>query len=293
MTAVTTSGLHDAPAAGLRAQTTCGKTLILQRRLHGGRSHILHLAHDADTGEQLVVKTGGDPAKLRHEARALTALANRPGLPCSRLISVTCLRTEEAPRAQTALLIAFAPGHHPRTADDFHALGRTLATWHTAPTTRRFETLYQPPARLLRLDRSFAAHHAPDLTGLLDTLLPPTRHVWTRTCLVHGDPSPPNTLVDPGGIAVLIDCENAALAHPGLDLGRAHFHAYWHSPTSADALLAGYTDLQPIPDQLPAWTAAAGIHIAAWRHSHRRRQGVLPWPPALEQARHWASTSTI
>ncbi|MEV4505407.1 phosphotransferase family protein [Streptomyces klenkii] len=287
-----TRDLPDARAADLPARTTCGRTLILQRRLHGGRSHVLHLAHDAGTGEQLVVKTGGDPAKLRHEARALTALTDRPGLPCSRLISVTCLRTDDAPRAQTALLIAYAPGHHPRAAGDFHALGRTLATWHTAPTTRRWENLYQPPARLLRLDRSFAAHHAPDLTGLLDTLLPPTRHVWTRTCLVHGDPSPPNTLIH-DGVAVLIDCENAALAHPGLDLGRALFHAHWHSPTSADALLAGYTDLQPLPDQLAAWTAAAGIHIAAWRHSHRRRQGVLPWSPALEQARHWAGVSMI
>ncbi|MFF7731149.1 phosphotransferase family protein [Streptomyces sp. NPDC008001] len=163
-------------------------------------------------------------------------------------------------------------------------------SWRTPPTrpvpskTRSpdgasLKSLYQPPARLLRLDRSFAAHHAPDLTGLLDTLFPPTRHVWTRTCLVHGDPSPPNTLIRPDGVAVLIDCENAALAHPGLDLGRALFHAHWHSATSADALMAGYTDLYPLPDQFAAWTAAAGIHIAAWRHSHRRRQAYSPGAP--------------
>ncbi|MFI8943241.1 hypothetical protein [Streptomyces syringium] len=69
--------------------------------------------------------------------------------------------------------------------------------------------------------------------------------------------------------------------------------AHWHSPTSANALLAGYTKLQPIPDQLTAWAAAAGIHIAAWRHSHRRRDGVPPWRPALEQARHWADSQPI
>ncbi|WP_367140656.1 MULTISPECIES: hypothetical protein [Streptomyces] len=93
--------------------------------------------------------------------------------------------------------------------------------------------------------------------------------------------------------AVLIDCENAGLARPGLDLGRALFHAHCHSTACADNLLAGYTARQPLPDQLTAWTAAAGIHIAAWRHSHRRRDGVPSWRPALEQARRWAYTPPI
>ncbi|AXG79241.1 phosphotransferase family protein [Streptomyces paludis] len=292
---MTTNPPPAAHPATQAVTTFTGRRLSLVTPLHGGRSHTTLLAYDTTTGAPVVLKTGGDPLKIHHEARALTALAALPSTPCPQLVEASRIRMPHSrPPSQPCLVLRHIPGRHPRTPDDYRALGAALALWHTTPTTT-FRAFAISPTDLIRPARSYAATTAPHLTQLLDTLVPLHAHSWAEPVLTHGDAGPANTLVNRGR-AVLLDCENSALAHPGLDLGRALFLTDLEEPTDQnpsriESLLSGYTSHRPLPDRLTQWMSAAGLGIAAWRHAHRARIDVPPPDEALARAEYWVRAS--
>jgi aminoglycoside phosphotransferase (APT) family kinase protein len=253
------------------------------RTLAGGRSHTTYLARGLRTGRVAVVKTGGDPARICREARALTALGAIPGLPAARLLGAP------GQCSQPRLILDYIPGRHPRSLADYQAFGAALAVLHATPVTGPMRGLEQTPAQLLAPAAALAAAVAPDLAGVIGAVAPAPGQPWAGTVLIHGDAAPANVLIDRRGDAVLIDFENTTLAHPGLDVGRAIFLTGM-TPAPAplrcarvDAILSGYARHRTLPADLGCWAAAVGLHIAAWRYA---RAGSAPsWRTAVAHAR--------
>jgi aminoglycoside phosphotransferase (APT) family kinase protein len=265
--------------------------------LRAGRSHTTYLARGLRTGRLAVIKTGGDTAKLAREAKALAALAATPSPPCTRLLDIPAISTP-GPPSQPHLILAYIPGRHPRTLADYQSFGAALATLHNTAPSAALRTLAQPPSQLLHPARTLAAATAPDLTALIDTLTPAPGQPWTVPVPIHGDATPANALIHHRhSDAVLIDFENATLANPGLDIGRAIFLTAM-APAPArqrhariDAILTGYTRHRTLPAHITHWAAAAGLQIAAWRYIRRTQHHIPPWTIALDHARRWADSS--
>lgn len=122
-----------------------------------------------------------------------------------------------------------------------HQLGDTLATWHNATLggallpERFFDT---EPFELLRVDPYYrtVARKSPELRPQLDDLIDQMRR--RRACLVHGDFSPKNVLVDPRGEGCwIIDFEVAHYGDPAFDLSFLLTHLLLkslHRPANRD-----------------------------------------------------------
>jgi aminoglycoside phosphotransferase (APT) family kinase protein len=262
-----------------------------------GQSHATYLAHDLCTGCAVVVKTGGDLARLAHEAQVLAALAAIPGAPCARLLEASRIPSPGHP-PQPRLIVRYIHGRHPRTLADHQAFGAALANLHNIPATGPLQACCQPSAQLLLPARTLAATADSGLADLIDALTPLPGQPWTDPVLIHGDAGPANALIrHRDGHAVLIDFENAALAHPGLDIGRAVFLTdLTRAPARQrrariDAILTGYACHRTLPGHLSHWTAVAGLQIAAWRHGRRSDARIPSWTIALNRAKCWAEPS--
>jgi aminoglycoside phosphotransferase (APT) family kinase protein len=262
--------------------------------LPAGRSHTTYLARGLRPGRIAVIKTGGDAARLAHEAKVLAALATVPGPPCTQLLGAPAIASPGRP-AQPRLILAYIPGPHPRTVADYQAFGTALAILHNTPATGPLHTLAQASSRLLLPARTLAAAAAPELAGLIDTLTPPPGQPWTDPVLIHGDAAPANALIHhQHGHAFLIDFENTTVAHPGLDIGRAIFLTdLTRAPARqrralTDAILTGYARHRALPAHISHWAAVAGLQIAAWRHARRSDARIPHWTIALDHARRWA-----
>ena len=147
-------------------------------------------------------------------------------------------------------------------------LGRTLAVWHAATASGDGITdrMSDPRAfEVLRIDPYFraAAMALPDMADDLERVI--ARLTSRRRCLVHGDFSPKNVLVDPDGTGILvIDFEVAHLGEPEFDLAFLLAHLALkaiHRPHLADrfdqlgsAFLDSYTSGVP-EDLLPDSTS--------------------------------------
>jgi len=276
------------------AAAVTGSTLRLETALPGGHSHSTYLARETRTGVAVVLKAGGDPARLAREAEILAALAGIPGAPCPHPMEAPRLPLPGHSRRQL-LILRYVPGHHPRTLADYQAFGASLAILHNTPVTGALRAFWRPPDELLRPARILAATAAPGLAGLIDALSPPSGQPWTDPVLTHGDAAPANAVIcHRHGRAVLIDFENATIAHPGLDIGRAVFLTDLAGAPAGQrsariaALLTGYARHRALPDHMNWWIAAAGLQIAAWRHVHRARADVRPGQIALDRAQRWA-----
>ncbi len=272
--------------------TSTGLALRLERPLRGGRSHATYLARRPATGQRLVLKTGGDSSRLRHEAQVLTALAGITGSPAPLLYETSQVQLPGC-QAQPCLVMEHVPGRPPHSPADHNALGIALATLHGLPP-RPFHAFGTDSRRLLEPARTLASEHAPELVALLDSLAQASADSPGTRTPCHGDASSANSIVrDEGGEVVLIDYENAALANPGFDLGRALFTIEYQGlslpQARMDAFLRGYDQSRRLPPSLNRWAAAAGLMIGAWRYDRRDRSEIPAWPPVLERVRHWTA----
>jgi Ser/Thr protein kinase RdoA (MazF antagonist) len=252
--------------------TPAGRVILLTGILPLGRSHNIHTGYDQATGQAVVVKTGGDPARLRHESHVLTVVADTAPTLAPRLLEFA---TEHP---HPCLVLEHLSGRHPQTVADWAAFGAILADLHnTAVVATAFR---RNSLDLLRPAAALAAAQAPHLLRTVRVCA----DAAAGGVLVHGDASPQNVLVR-GHDATLIDFENAFSGHPGLDVGRAIFLIHLGELPSrccyTHSFLAGYRLRRPLPDRLPAWTCLSGLLIAAWRHSHDH---VPPWQAALALA---------
>lgn len=296
MTLLDTSAPVRARAPGRRMLTTSACTVLEHLDvITGGRSHRLHLARMVDTGRTVIIKTGGNAAKLTHEAGALAALATAPGAPCPRLIESSLICFGTAPRP--CLILEHLPGAHPQTLEEHQLLGAALAELHNIPLTAALHVFHRSPAQLLRLARDLAAGLTPPLSDVVERISRPRRQCWPDQVLIHGDAASNNALITSlkARRVVLIDYENAVLAHPGLDLGRLVFliDLTDDAPPKLtheriQAVLIGYARQRHVPDDLTSWLITAGLQIAAWRQAHRTRAGVPPAEGALDRLHYWA-----
>jgi aminoglycoside phosphotransferase (APT) family kinase protein len=258
--------------------------------LPSGRSHRLWLARQDGTPGKVVVKTRGKTTKLIHEANVLAALRTIIGTPSPCLRETSLISSGTAPRL--CLIMDYIPGHHPDTVDDHQTLGAAFAQLHNIARTPALEVLHRPLRRLLQPAHALAATLHPPLTDLLDDLNRCDRQSSERV-LIHGDAAPNNAIITDANQAVLIDYENTVLTHPGLDLGRLIFNIDLTDAPShlknerINAIISGYARHRDPPPDLRAWTIAAGLQIAAWRHANRTRPGVPAAAEALERVLTW------
>lgn len=259
--------------------TPAGRVIRLTGSPPQGRSHDTHTGYDETTGQAVVVKMGGDRARLRHESLVLTAVAAKSLTLGPRLLEAAT----ENPRPY--LVLEHLPGHHPQTPADWAIFGATLADLHN--TAVETPALRRTSSDLLRPAAELAAAQAPQL-------LPAVRacaNAAAGSVMVHGDASSQNVLVH-GHDATLIDFENASFGHPGLDVGRAVFLIrlghFPHRCNETRSFLDGYRYRRPLPDRLSAWTCISGMLIAAWRYSH---DNVPPWQTALALVAELADTT--
>lgn len=118
-----------------------------------------------------------------------------------------------------------------------HELGRLLALWHKG--TEGMDRFDDPEAfDQLRVDpyyRTILKRH-PDLVPQIGRCI--EQMAATRRCLVHGDYSPKNVLVGPGGEVWVLDFEVAHLGDPAFDAAFLLNHLLLksiHRPDDADA----------------------------------------------------------
>jgi 5-methylthioribose kinase len=212
------------------------------------------------------------PERAQTEAAALTALHAMTAPFVPELI--------DSDPGQCALVMTAAPAAWRRWKsvlldDDSHpgnasatgrTLGAVLGTWHRATAgdaavADRFDD-YEAFEQL-RVDpfhETVRARH-PQLSDAIGACI--SDLVERRECLVHGDFSPKNVLVDPTDPERLwvLDFEVAHYGAAVFDLAFLHCHLLLkavHRPQAADALADTAAAFQE------AYTAAAGLSAAEW-----------------------------
>ncbi|MFI1996442.1 phosphotransferase [Actinoplanes sp. NPDC020271] len=238
----------------------------------GGRSHRGHRGRTSD-GTTVMVKTGGDAARLAYEFDILRALESVNVLAPSP-IALTRIGREPA------LVVSWIDGIPPTGAAAWRRLGASLARLHSLPPTPT--TRVQPNLRISELPDSVRSALGAATTTILTTPMPGSDTVFS-----HGDAGPENFLDHSDGGA-LIDFESSCRQPAGSDLGRCLFLIADTAPgeahNAAVALLEGYGAGVLSPADLFGWAAREGLRIADWRHRHAGRPNVPSWQRATATA---------
>lgn len=157
-------------------------------------------------------------------------------------------------------------------------LGSVLSLWHAATSGGQglsARMREREPFDMLRTDPYYrtVARRAPELAEHLQDLI--AQMQARRECLVHGDFSPKNVLVGPGGATWVIDFEVAHLGDPSFDVAFLVSHLLMksvHRPQHVDdydrCILAfgdGYVDQ----------ARADGGQGPSWGHTMRHVGGLL------------------
>ncbi|QNG38770.1 aminoglycoside phosphotransferase family protein [Geodermatophilaceae bacterium NBWT11] len=148
-------------------------------------------------------------------------------------------------------------------------LGHLLGTWQRATVSdtqvhRDFaDVLAFGQLRVDPFHRTVAARH-PDLAGVIDRTVDVM--AAARTCLVHGDYTPKNVLVEPGGTGLwVIDWEVAHIGDPTFDPAWTLGHLLLktvHRPAAAEGYAAaGRAFLAALTDELDGDLALDGEQL--------------------------------
>jgi aminoglycoside 3'-phosphotransferase-2 len=206
----------------------------------------------------VVVKTSHDHlgcGALEREAKVLRALATTD-LPVPRVVAMHL----EGPKAW--LVTTFIEGktmwhtlrddpNWPDRVQRFEELGAFLARIHSTPVPTELETVHATP--WLDAQRRRRAEQAPvEPSAWLEERRAGTRGSAVR-CLVHGDFTLDNVIVDTSGVCGAIDWSAAGRGDPGYDIALALLPARGVElgPRDVSAFLAGYGG-SDLPDDLRA-----------------------------------------
>lgn len=195
-----------------------------------GASNDVHVL-TADSVPLAYVKSPGKAARLDGDdsvARELSALAHVPGWAAPSVLPLTTPQALWlAPVEGMSLVDACLRGDIGQLSDAFAQVGVTLARLHGLPVRADAPTMVLPWPMLdvLPAHMDSARHHAwpariiqaaRDCADVMDM----ARRQWTSTGWVHGDVSPANIVLTPGG-ARLIDWESAGTGDQRWDVAGA------------------------------------------------------------------------
>lgn len=198
---------------------------------------------------------------LEKETFFLSALAGVPGVSVPRLlgygrdgyVEYICMSRMPGVAARTLTIEGGA-----RT-ELLHDLGRMLRRIHALPQRPFYDHPLFPGPRTAEefegrlragFDRAVGLlQRNPDVWGLAETprvladRVLATPRMQVDLVAVHSNPGPEHVFVDPTTLRLigLIDFGDAYVTHPGFDMR-------WPRPDDRDALLAGYSQEQPLSD---------------------------------------------
>jgi aminoglycoside phosphotransferase (APT) family kinase protein len=271
-----------------------GTTIGDIRRPPQGMRHRVLFGVEESSGREVAAKIELIPGALEPERRALEWLTARGG-PAPRLLACGPLEDSGEHPGALCLVTERVAGTAPTSAEGWERLGGALARLALVPWEGS-EVPVLDHDEFLRLHERRVREVGEALGRDLGATLPvaPATYADSPLTFAHGDPGPGNFL-DDGGAGTIIDWEDAVVAPPGLDLGRARFIALLGAgpegyvadehEARAGAATAGFlaAAVGPAPgvEELAWWLAVAGVQFAHRRLERAGEPGVLPWRDAV------------